>query len=76
MDKRLTQTLLITFVFVIGYMFFVSKNAPKQELPFQAPAIEQKAILQKEEIPLGELEKLSEATMGNFVINYSSRGGY
>jgi YidC/Oxa1 family membrane protein insertase len=57
-------------------MFFVSKYAPKQEVPPQTPAIEQKVILQKEEMPLSEPETLSEATIGNFVVNYSSRGGY
>jgi len=57
-------------------MYFVSKYAPKQVTPVQPVAIEQQAAPQKEGIPIEEPEKLSETTLGKFVVNYSSRGGY
>jgi YidC/Oxa1 family membrane protein insertase len=57
-------------------MFFVSKNAPKQAPIPQPTVVEQKETTQKEEIPLCDIEKLSEATIDNFVITYSTVGGY
>ncbi len=76
MEKRLIQTLLITFLFTMGYMYFVSKYAPKQPVTVPPTVAEQKKAPQKEEIPFNTPEELSSATLGNFVITYSNRGGY
>ena len=76
MEKRLTQTLFITFLFVIGYMYLMSRYAPKQTAPAQPVTIEQQAVPQNEAIPIETPEELSEITLGKFVVTYSAKGGY
>ncbi|UCG34603.1 MAG: membrane protein insertase YidC [Candidatus Omnitrophota bacterium] len=79
MEKRLFLALAITFLFFLGYSFFLSKYAPQQQ-----PKIEQVLIEEplKKEPRISEIEKaeekleLAEIKMDNFVVTYSPRGGY
>jgi len=79
MEKQLVKTLIVTFLFVMGYMYVMQKYFPKQAQPpqpaqvvnTQAPSVEATQINIEE-----DLGKLPEATIGNFVVTYSTKGGY
>jgi len=79
MEKQLVKTLIVTFLFVMGYMYVMQKYFPKQAQPTQpaqtvntlAPSIEATQVGIEE-----DAEKLPEVTIGNFVVTYSAKGGY
>jgi len=79
MEKQLVKTLIITFLFVMGYMYVMQKYFPKQA---QQPQPAQTAALPaaQREITRINIEEdlgcLAEATIGNFVVTYSTKGGY
>ncbi|MCK9613988.1 MAG: membrane protein insertase YidC [Candidatus Omnitrophica bacterium] len=77
MEKQLVKTLIITFLFVMGYMFVMQKYFPKQTQPTQPVQEADSAKTTQTQIDIVEgSEKLPEATMGNFVVTYSLSGGY
>lgn len=80
MEKQLVKTLIVTFLFVMGYMFVMQKYFPKQT---QQPQTTQKnsapvtsAETPKIDIIEADSGELSEATIGNFIVTYSAQGGY
>jgi len=79
MEKQLIKTLVITFLFVTGYMYVMQKYFPKQT-PQQESAQTANAPTvptENQQIKIDEnAENLAEAAIGNFVVTYSTRGGY
>lgn len=80
MEKQLVKTLIVTFLFVMGYMYVMSKYFPKQPqqtIPVQETKAATAAPGETIEIKTQkELVKLPEITVGNFIVTYSTRGGY
>ncbi|MFA5007887.1 MAG: membrane protein insertase YidC [Candidatus Omnitrophota bacterium] len=80
MEKQLVKTLVIAFLFIMGYTYVMQKYFPKQQQPLQTePAKEEKTVkttLPPFQIIQEEKEKLPEAAIGKFVVTYSPRGGY
>jgi len=78
MEKRLFLALAITFLFFVGYSFFISQYAPQGQPQLQQPITI--AAPKEEAPPLTAIEKepieLAETKMDNFVITYASTGGY
>lgn len=79
MEKQLVKTLIVTFLFVMGYMYVMQKYFPKQTQA-TAPIQETKAPVAS--APASQISiqddsvKLPEAVIGNFIITYSPKGGY
>lgn len=79
MEKQLVKTLIVTFLFVMGYMYVMQKYFPKQTQLFQPNQTVNVPAASMETTQIGieeDLGKLPEATIGNFVITYSTKGGY
>lgn len=83
MEKQLVKTLVVTFLFVMGYMFIMSKYFPKQTPPpvvssgTQASGSPNAENEKPSNIQIHkETEKLPETTIDNFSVTYSPKGGY
>ncbi|MCK9573561.1 MAG: membrane protein insertase YidC [Candidatus Omnitrophica bacterium] len=79
MEKQLVKTLIVTFLFVMGYMFVMQKHFPKP--PQQTEIVKEEKILKTPQASSQiniekETEKLPETTIGKFIVTYSPRGGY
>jgi YidC/Oxa1 family membrane protein insertase len=80
MEKRLLQTILITFLFLTGYMYLTAKffpntqtSAPKNQ---ESPAQPAKPTLDETNPLFSQENSLNTAMLDNFSITYSAKGGY
>ena len=90
MDKRFFIAIIITILFLIGYQTFIAKYYPQKQTPVteevQVPAQSVPSIettptkadlfLEGEIIETKEAAPLPQAQIGNFIVTYSTRGGY
>ena len=79
MEKRLLTALVITFLFFLGYSYFISKYAPPRQPQIEQVPIQEGPQAERRPLEIEETEdlaELAEAKVDNFVITYSARGGY
>jgi YidC/Oxa1 family membrane protein insertase len=78
-EKRALYFIIITFLFLIGYMYFISKFYP-QQTPLPPPHIEapQREKVDEEPLPPSEIkeERLTVVDVEDFVVTFSTTGGY